>query len=60
MQNPLFNKSLIASGLSTGNLDMHTVLEAVQTWAVASGMNDSSSFNKANFVALKILLQNLR
>ncbi len=60
MQDPLFNESLIASGLPTRNLEMHTILGTVRTWGVASGMNDSSSFNMANLVALKILLQNLR
>jgi len=55
-----FSTSLIFSGLSTGNSEMHTVLGAVRTLDVASGTNDSSSFNMANFVALEILLQNLR
>ena len=61
MENPAFDQAFFASGL--GEHEYLLILwhrHEIATLAVGAATNASSSLSIANFVALKILLQNLR
>jgi len=60
MKNPLLHETLFSSGLKHRVSKTYLGSTGTLTLAELSGTNVSSSFNMANFVALKILLQNFR